>query len=112
MFIKLIAKIFITVLALFIVAYYVPGITIDGFYTALVVALIFGLLNITIKPILIILTLPINLLTLGLFTFIINGALFWFVASFVDGFYVVGFLPAVIGAFIVSVVSWIGNKLI
>ena len=84
--INLITRLLINVLALLLVAYYIPGISVDGFYTALVVALILGLLNLTIKPILVILTLPINILSLGLFTFVINAGLFWFVSTFIDGF--------------------------
>lgn len=110
--IKLIAKLLISILAILLVANYVPGIEVSGFYIALMVALILGVINLTLKPILFILTLPINVLTLGLFTFIINALLFWFVSTFVDGFTVAGFIPAFIGAFIVSVFGWFGNKVL
>jgi putative membrane protein len=109
---KTILKILITALALIIAEYLVPGISIDGYYTALIVALLLGIINLTIRPILIILTLPISLLTLGFFTFIINGFLFWFIATFVEGFSVSGFWVAVLGAFIVSVFKWFGDKVI
>jgi putative membrane protein len=110
---NLISRLLINVLAILLVAYYVPGITVDGgFYTALIVAIILGLFNLTIKPVLILLTLPINILTLGLFVFVINAGLFWFVASFVEEFEVDGFLPALLGTVIISIVSSIGNKLI
>ncbi|HJN62944.1 MAG TPA: phage holin family protein [Candidatus Paceibacterota bacterium] len=109
---KLILKIIITALALLIVEYIVPGIVIDSLYTALIVALLLGVVNLTIRPILLLLTFPINLITLGLFTFVINGVLLWFIASFVDGFEVVGFWVAVLGAFIVSVFKWLGDKFI
>jgi putative membrane protein len=112
MIVKIIAKLVLIILALFLVAYYIPGISVDSFYTAFIAALLLGLANLIIKPILLILTLPITVLTLGLFTFVINGALFWFIASFVEGFEVSGFLVAIIGAFIVSIVSWIGNKIL
>lgn len=108
--IKLATKLLITALALLFVAHYIPGIEVSGFYIALVVAILLGVINLTLKPILFILTLPINILTLGLFTFIINASLFWFIATFVDGFVVSGFIPALIGALIVSLFSWIGNK--
>lgn len=108
--IKLFTKLLITILALLFVAHYIPGIEVSGFYIALIVAVLLGFINLTLKPILFILTLPINLLTLGLFTFVINALLFWFIASFVDGFVVSGFIPALIGAFVVSIFSWIGNK--
>lgn len=107
---KLITKLLIIVIALLVVSNYVPGIIVESFYIALIVAVILGLINLLIKPILLVLTLPINLLTLGLFTFVLNALLFWFVASFVQGFEVNGFIPAFIGAFIVSVFSWLGNR--
>ena len=109
---KLIAKLLIVVLALLLVSSYVPGIEVEGFYIALIVAVILGIINLVIKPILLVLTLPINLLTLGLFTFVLNALLFWFVSTFIDGFSIAGFIPAFVGAFIVSVFSWLGNRFI
>jgi len=109
---KIATKLLITVLALLFVAEYVPGIVVSGFYIALIVALILGLINLTFKPILLVLTLPINIITLGLFTFVINAFIFWFVSTFVEGFMVAGALPAFMGALIVSVFSWIGNRFI
>lgn len=110
--IKIIAKLLIIVFAIFVVAKYVPGVEISGFYAAFMTALILGVLNVIVRPILIILTLPITIITLGMFTFVINGILFWFIASFVDGFVVTGFLPAILGAFVVSVFSWFGNRIL
>ncbi len=107
---KLIARLLLVVLALLLVSRYVPGIHVESFYTALIVALVLGALNLTVRPILLILTLPVNLITLGLFTFVLNAGLFWFVATFVEGFAVAGFIPAFIGAFIISVTHWIGEK--
>ena len=109
--IYLLTRLLVVVLALLLVAEFVPGIEVEGFYTALIVAIILGLLNITIKPILFVLTLPITLLTFGLFSFVLNGLIFWFVASFVEGFSVDGFVPAFIGALIVTLCSWLINKL-
>ena len=109
---SLISRLLINILALLLVAYFVPGISVDGFLTALIVAVLLGLLNIFIRPILILLTLPITLLTLGLFTFVINALLFWFVASFVEGFAVTGFLYALLGTILYSIVSGVGSKLI
>ena len=77
----LLARWLITALAVMLAAYLVPGITVSGLYTALWVALVLGIINAIIRPILLLLTLPINLLTLGLFTFVLNGLLFWLVAS-------------------------------
>lgn len=87
------------------IAYYIPGIHVRGFYAALMAALILGLVNAVIKPIVVFLTLPVNVLTLGLFTFVTNAFLFWFVATVVKGFDVTGFWPAFWGALIMSVVS-------
>lgn len=109
---SLITRLLINILALLLVAYLIPGISVDGFFSAFIVAILLGLLNIFIKPILILLTLPITLLTLGLFTFVINALLFWFVASFVEGFMVSGFLTALIGTVLYSIASGVGNKLL
>ncbi len=105
-------RLLVTTLALLGVAYFIPGIVVDSFYIAFIVAVLLGLVNLILRPILILFTLPINILTLGLFTFVINGLLFWFVASFVGGFSVDGFIVAVVGALAVSIVSFMGNKLI
>ena len=86
-------------------------ITIDSFYTALIAAIVLGLLNLIARPILVILTLPITLVTLGIFIFVINAGLFLFTASFVDGFTVEGFIPALIGSVLVSIVSAVGNQI-
>lgn len=106
----IITKLLLTVLALLLVSNYVPGITVASFYIALIVAIVLGLVNLILKPILIILTLPITLLTLGLFTFVINAGLFWFVSTFIDGFTVDGFVPAFIGALVIAIVHSLAEK--
>lgn len=103
--VRIIAHILITAFALLLVAQFVPGIAIANLSAALVGALVLGLINVFVKPILTILTFPITILTLGLFTFILNAFLFAFAASFVNGFTVSGFLPALLGSFVVSVIS-------
>jgi putative membrane protein len=103
---KLLVLWLVNALALMAVAYLLPGITVASFITALVAALVLGLVNTVIRPILILLTLPATLLTLGLFIFVVNGLLFWFVGSFISGFVVAGFWWGVIGAIAYSVVSW------
>ena len=95
----------LSALAIFITSEVVPGFTVDSFQTALIVALILGIVNAIIKPILVILTLPINILTLGLFTFIINALMILLVDYFVPGFSVQGFTPALIAAFILWIIS-------
>jgi putative membrane protein len=107
---KFITRILLTALALLVVAAYVPGIEVDGLYPALIAAIVLGLLNVIVKPILVILTFPITVITIGLFLLVINAALFWFAASFIDGFSVAGFWPALIGSVVVSLISTIGNR--
>lgn len=109
---KLLAVWVINAAALLALPWVFDSIRIEGFYTALIAALILGLINAVIRPILIVLTLPLTLLTLGLFIFVINGLLFWFVASFMDGFHVAGFWPAVFGALVYSLVTWAATALL
>ena len=104
---KLLLVWLINAIALMAVAYLLPGIAVAGFLTALVAALVLGLVNAVIRPVLILLTLPVTLLTLGLFIFVINGLMFWFVGSFISGFTVAGFWPGVSGAIGYSIVSWL-----
>src|SRR3954470_22552125 len=85
-------------LALIAVAYLVPSIHVSSFSSALIAALILGLVNAVIRPVLVLLTLPVTVLTLGLWIFVINGLLFWFVGLFVPGFVVHGFWAGVIGS--------------
>lgn len=106
---KILLKIIITALTLLAIARFVPGIEVDGLYIAIITALILGILNVLVKPLLVLLTLPITILTLGLFIFVINATLFLFAASFIDGFAVSGFLSALVGSLIVSVVSSVTN---
>ena len=104
---RLILTWLINAVALIALPYVVTSITVDSFVTALVVALVLGLINTLIRPILILLTLPATILTLGLFIFVINGLLFWAVGSFVPGFRVDGFWAGVLGAIVYSVISWL-----
>ena len=104
---KLILRWVINAGALIVIAYYVPGISVQSFYSALIAALILGLINALIRPIILLLTLPVNILTLGLFTLIINALMFWLASTIVKGFYVAGFWPAFWGALIMIIVSWL-----
>ena len=92
--------------ALLALKYILPSITVDSFVTALIVALVLGFINTVIRPIFVILTLPVTILTPGLFLLVINGLLFWAVGSFVPGFHVDGFWSGVFGAIIYSIISW------
>lgn len=98
-------------LALIAISYLVPGIHVDSIYAALIAALILGLVNIFIRPILLVLTLPINIITLGLFTFVINALMLLIVSSIVKGFTIAGFWPALIGAIVLWLISFATNAL-
>ncbi|MDA0188949.1 MAG: phage holin family protein [Proteobacteria bacterium] len=93
-------------IALLAVAYLLPAIHVASFGAALVAALLLGLINAVLRPLLIVLTLPATLLTLGLFILVINGLLFWLAGSLIEGFVVSGFWPAVFGSVLYSVISW------
>ncbi len=93
-------------LALIAVANFVPGIHVDGFAAALIAAFFLGLVNTLIRPIFLILTLPVTMITLGLFIFVINGLLFWFTGSILKGFVVDSFWSGVLGAVLYSIFSW------
>lgn len=99
----------VSALAFLALSHLFSGISVKGFGTALLLAFLWGVVNITIKPILLVLTLPFNLLTFGLFTFIINGFLLWVLGGVIKGFEVHGFLMAVLGALFLSVVNAISH---
>ena len=109
---RLLLQWLVNALALFALPYLFTSITVDSFVTALIVALVLGLINTLIRPLLVILTLPVTIVTLGLFIFIINGLLFWAVGSFVPGFHVAGFWSGVFGAIVYSLISWALSALI
>lgn len=94
-----------------LLTYIVPGISVKNFYSALLAALVLGLVNAVIRPLLILLTLPVNILTLGFFTLVINALMLWFVASIVKGFDVKSFIAAFLGALVLWAVSWLTNAL-
>jgi len=107
----LLVNLIVSALAVIISAYILPGVKVDGFLTAIVVAVILGAVNMFIRPILLLLTLPLNILTLGLFTFVINAFLILLVSSLVPGFKVSGFLWALIFSLVLSIVSAFLNSL-
>ena len=104
--IKILIRILETAVALLFIANYIPGIAVASFTTAVIVALLWGIMGLTVRPVLGLLTLPINLITLGLFSFVLNAILFWLLAAFVPGFSVAGFVPALEGSVILMVVAW------
>ena len=109
---RLVVTWLINALALIALPYIFTSIHVDGFVTALVAALILGLINTLIRPLLVLLTLPVTLVTLGLFIFVINGLLFWLVGSFAPGFRVDGFWAGVLGAIVYSIISWALSSLL
>jgi len=102
----------VNAVAIVITAYLLPGVRLSGFFAALVTALVLGLINIFIKPLLLLLTLPLNILTLGLLTFVINALLILLTSAIVPGFYVKGFLSALLFSLILSVISYILNVIV
>jgi putative membrane protein len=110
--IKLLLVWLINAFALIAVAYLMPGVSVASFTTALVAALILGLINAVVRPVLVLLTLPVTLITLGLFIFVLNGLLFWFVGTYVQGFVVQGFWSGVFGAIVFSLISWLLSGLL
>lgn len=96
----------INALALLALPYILTAVQINGFGTALIAALVLGLLNTLVRPILVVLTLPVTILTLGLFILVINGLTFWLAARFLDGFSVASFGWAIIAAVVYSLISW------
>jgi len=109
---KLLLVWLINALALIAVAYLMPGVSVSTFGAALVAALVLGLINAVVRPILVLLTLPVTLLTLGLFIFVLNGLLFWMVGTWLEGFEVAGFWSGVFGAILFSLVSWALSALV
>ena len=99
---KLLLRWFVNAVTLLAATQIITGFHVSSFYAALIAALVLGLLNAIIRPILLILTLPVTIVTLGLFTFVINGLLVWFMATFVKGVSVDGFLPALA----VGILTW------
>jgi len=102
---KILVRWLLNALALFFLQTLIPGIGFDNFYAALVTVLVLGIVNALIKPLILLLTLPINILTLGLFTLVINAGLFWLVSTVVKGFYLANFMTAFWVALAYSIIS-------
>ena len=99
-------------ISIIVTSYLVDGIHVTSFFSAFFAAAVLGILNALFRPILIVITLPINILTLGLFTFVINALLLKMASGVVPGFYVQGFWSAVFGSLIISLVSWMLNSFV
>lgn len=102
---KLIIKWLLSAAALLLVAYLYSGVQVSSFTAALVAAFVIGLFNIVLRPVLVVLTLPVTVVTLGLFLFVINALMFWAAAYVLDGFQVSGFVGALVGSLIYSVLG-------
>ncbi len=107
---KVVLKIVIVALAIMGLPKFVPGIDVSGFYYALLAAVAIGLVNLLIKPLISLITLPVNFFTLGLFGLLVNGGLLWLVALYVPGFSIDGYLSAFIGALAITIINWIISR--
>jgi putative membrane protein len=102
----------INALALILMSHVIKGVEVDHFFAAFVAAAVLGVINAVLRPIVLLLTLPITILTLGLFVFVINGLMLYIAGSVVKGFHVSGFWASVFGALFLSVISWIVNAFV
>ena len=100
-----------TALSLVITSYVVPGFEVKSFVAAVIAAVVLGLANAIVRPILVFLTLPLTIVTFGLFLFVVNALTLWFVGSITPGFKVVGFVPALIGSIVLTVVASVLNHI-
>jgi putative membrane protein len=106
----MIIKLLLNALAFYVTAYIVPGFVIKGWQSLIVISIVWGILNIILKPILILLTLPINVMTLGLFTFVINALILMLMSQIIPDFTISGFGTALLGSVVLSLVSmFLGN---
>jgi len=106
-----IIRLIINMVAILIISYLFPKmIWVDGFLAALVAAFLLGIVNAIIRPILVLFTLPLTVVTLGLFLLVINGFMLWLVSALVGGFHVSGFWGALLGSILISLVSWLLSR--
>lgn len=109
---SLLARWIVNAAALLLIAYLYPGVAVQSFFAAAIAALVLGLVNAVVRPILILLTLPVTILTLGLFLFVVNALMFWLVAEIVPGFGVSGFVAALVGSILYSLITLITSWLL
>lgn len=107
---KFILRLLINTLAILLVAYLIPGIIVSSFWAALIMAIVLGVINALIRPVVSILTLPLKVLTLGLFALVVNALMFLLASYFVIGVEIESFASAFWGALIISVISWLTNQ--
>lgn len=109
---RIIAKWILVALAFLALPSFIDGISIASFTTALIIAFFWGLAILTVRPVLNLVLLPINILTLGLFSFIINALLFWGIGSFIKGIEISGFVPALLGSLVITAANFIADKIL
>jgi len=109
---RLLLRTIVGMLGLWLADKFVPGVDITDNTTLLIAALIMGVVNAVIRPIVVLLTIPVTFLTLGLFLIVVNAAMFGLTAYFLEGFSVAGFWPALFGAIVTGVINWIGQSVI
>ena len=105
-------RVVVNAAAILLAANLIPGIYVHSLWSAAIAGLVLGVVNAIVRPILVVLTLPITVVTLGLFLFVLNAICLWLTAVLVEGFGVDGILPAFLGALVVSVVSWLLTRLV
>ncbi len=108
----LLAKWFVLAIAIMTASYLIDGIEVSGFFSSIFTAVILGFLNLFLRPVIIILTLPINILSFGLFTFVINALILKMASGVISGFHITGFWPAIWGSIIISLASWLLNSIV
>ncbi|WP_280190041.1 phage holin family protein [Delftia sp. PS-11] len=109
---KLLAKWLLSAVALLTVAYLYGGVQVNSFGSAMIAALVIGLLNAVLRPVLVVLTLPVTIVTVGLFLFVVNGLMFWMASGILTGFHVTGFWAAMLGALIYSLLGLVIESLL
>lgn len=105
-------RLLISALALGLAAYLIPGFRVDGIFTLVIAAFVLGLVNAVVKPVLVLLTLPITVITLGLFLIVLNAAMLGLVAWLLPGFAIDGLIPAVLGWLVMVIVGWVASGLV
>ncbi len=109
--IKILLRIAVITAALLAITHANLGISISDWQTAVIVAVVWAIISVTLKPMLELLTFPITIISFGLFSFILNAVLFWLIASLVPGFYVSGFIAALVGSALLSLAVWLSHRL-
>jgi putative membrane protein len=109
--VRFVLRVLVNALGIYLVAEILPGIEVRSALAALGAGLVLGLINAVVRPVLVVLTLPVTLVTLGLFLLVVNAVCLWLTSLVVDGFTVHGFWPAVLGALLISIISWVVGAL-